>query len=85
MAKPKLPLRKSSGILGAVYTCEIKYEIGLPAVAVEFLGRRIDVVFKDRLDFHGIVFRLAVLDVIELGTELRPTKPLAPVTSTFIY
>lgn len=72
--KAEVALAEVFGILGAVYTCEIKYEIGLPAVAVEFLGRRIDVVFKDRLDFHGIVFRLAVLDVIELGTEIAAYK-----------
>lgn len=65
--KAEVAFAEVLGVLGTVDTGEVENEVGLAAVAVEFLGSRIDVVLKDLIDLYRVIFRLAVLDIIELG------------------
>ena len=63
-------------VLGTVYSGEVEYEIGFLAVAIEFFRSRVDVVLEHLVYLDGIVLRLAVLYVIELGAKILTNKAL---------
>ena len=64
------------GILGAIYAGEVEHEVGFTAVAVKFLGSRVDVVLEHFIDLDRIVLSLTLLYVVELGAEVFAYKAL---------
>lgn len=74
--KAEVAFAEVLGVLGAVDTGEVENKVGLPAVAVEFLWCRVDVVLKDLVDLYRVIFRLAVLDIIELEAKVFSDKTI---------
>ena len=58
------------GVFGTVHAGEVEHEVGLGAVAVEVLGRGVEVVLENLVDGHGVIPGFAFLYVIELGAKV---------------
>ena len=65
--KTEVALHEFFGILRAVYTGKIKYEVTVPAVIIEICRRGIDVIFVDLIDLYArSCLVLAVFDVLQV-------------------
>lgn len=60
----EVPPLEILGIFGPVHSGEVEHKVGLAAVPVELLRRRVDVIFKHLVDGDRIVARFAVPNVI---------------------
>ena len=77
--EPEVPLHELGLVLGAVHAGEVEDEIGAGAVFVQFLGRRVDVVFHDLEGKEGLIplaAILAVADVPQRAAEVPSYEPL---------
>lgn len=74
---PEDTLHKLFLVLRAVHASKVKNEISLITSLIQLLGSRIQVVLKDSFNTHvTVATSLAVLDVIELSTEVPSHEPL---------
>ena len=72
--KAEITLSELLGILRTVYTGKIEHKVGLPAVAVKLFGGGVNVILKHLLNLYGIIPRLTLPYIIELGTEISTYK-----------
>ncbi len=72
----EVALHELAVVLGAVHPGEVEDEVGLAAVAVELLGRRVEVVLEDLFYCDGTVFGFPVLYVVEPCAEVAANEAL---------
>lgn len=75
--EPEVALHELRLVLGAVDAGQVEDEVGAGAVAVQLLGRRVDVILHDLERQQGSVFGAAVLavaDVFQRAAEVLPDE-----------
>lgn len=67
----EIALHKLHRVLRTVHTRKIENEVRILAVQVQFFRRTVQIVFIERkISFYGIVLRLTVVDITQLGKEV---------------
>ena len=67
----EIALHKHHRVLRTVHTRKIENEVRILAVQVQFFRRTVQIVFIERkISFYGIVLRLTVVDITQLGKEV---------------
>lgn len=77
--EPEVALHELGLVLGAVDAGQVEDEVGAGAVAVQLLGRRVDVVLHDLERKEGLIFGsvvLAVPYVLQRAAEVLPDEAL---------